>query len=252
MSRRDRSPVSGRSLIHRVLDAIPPASGAIVMASGIVSIDLDSGDQQVLSAITLWFAVAVWLVLAVMLGLRLVHQRDRFDHEARSPGRVHRRRRHRHPRHPVGDQGLRHGRRGAPRGRGSLLGRACRAGPAALEDPDDRGLLCPHRRHRGPGSAGSQPGGQLPRRLAGQRRGRRAGSRTCLLRLHRRPVRPTRPGHRARRPLGSRRRTRHLLPRRRPRHPSRSNARATKRRCTRSSRPARWRSGAWRCCRCSR
>ena len=55
------------------------------MASGIVSIDLDSGDHGILSAITLWFAVAVWLVLAVMLGMRLLHQRDRFDHEARSP-----------------------------------------------------------------------------------------------------------------------------------------------------------------------
>ena len=30
----------------------------------------------------------------------------------------------------------------------SLLGRACRAGPAALEDPNSRDLLCPHRRHR--------------------------------------------------------------------------------------------------------
>ena len=79
------APVSPRSFIHRVLDAIPPASGAIVMASGIVSIDLDSGGHGILSAITLWFAVAVWLVLAVMLVLRVVHQRDRFDHEARSP-----------------------------------------------------------------------------------------------------------------------------------------------------------------------
>ena len=40
-------------LHHRVLDAIPPASGAIVMASGIVSIDLDSGDHKILTAITL-------------------------------------------------------------------------------------------------------------------------------------------------------------------------------------------------------
>jgi hypothetical protein len=86
---RDRpagsAPIFPRSFIHRVLDAIPPASGAIVMASGIVSIDLDSGDHRILSAVTLWFAVGVWLVLAVMLGMRLVHQRDRLDHEARSP-----------------------------------------------------------------------------------------------------------------------------------------------------------------------
>jgi hypothetical protein len=50
------APVSRRSFIHRVLDVIPPTSGAIVMASGIVSIDLDSGDHRILSAITLWFA----------------------------------------------------------------------------------------------------------------------------------------------------------------------------------------------------
>ena len=40
------APISPRSFIHRVLDAIRPASGAVVMASGVVSIDLDSGDHQ--------------------------------------------------------------------------------------------------------------------------------------------------------------------------------------------------------------
>ena len=72
--------------MRQVLDAVPPASGAVVMASGIVSIDLYSGHQPVLSALLLWFAAGVWLLLAVMLGLRLAYQRERFAREATLPG----------------------------------------------------------------------------------------------------------------------------------------------------------------------
>ncbi len=79
------SAVPGPPRMWQVLDAIPPASGAIVMASGIVSIDLYSGHQPVLSAILLWFAAGVWLLLAVMLSVRLAYQRDRFAREASSP-----------------------------------------------------------------------------------------------------------------------------------------------------------------------
>jgi tellurite resistance protein TehA-like permease len=80
------SPVPGPSRMRQVLDAIPPASGAVVMASGIVSIDLYAGHRPVLSAVMLWFTAGVWLLLAVMLGMRLAHQRDRFAREAGSPG----------------------------------------------------------------------------------------------------------------------------------------------------------------------
>ncbi len=79
------SPVPGPPRMRRVLDAIPPASGAIVMASGIVSIDLYSDHQPVVSAILLWFAAGAWLLLAIMLGVRLAYQRDRFAREAISP-----------------------------------------------------------------------------------------------------------------------------------------------------------------------
>ena len=79
------SPVPGPPRMRQVLDAIPPASGAIVMASGIVSIDLYSDHQPVLSTILLWFAAGVWLLLAIMLGMRLAYQRDRFAREAISP-----------------------------------------------------------------------------------------------------------------------------------------------------------------------
>jgi len=71
--------------VKQLLDAIPPASGAVVRGSGIVSIDLYSDHRPVLSAIMLWFAAGAWLLLVVVLGARLVHQRDRFVREARSP-----------------------------------------------------------------------------------------------------------------------------------------------------------------------
>jgi hypothetical protein len=57
----------------------------IVLGCGIVSVDLYSHHQPVLSAIMLWFAAGVWLLLAVILSMRLVYQRDRFGREARSP-----------------------------------------------------------------------------------------------------------------------------------------------------------------------
>jgi hypothetical protein len=57
--------------MRQVEDAIRPALGAVVMASGVVSIDLYSDHRAVLSAITLWFALVVWLLLAVVFGVRL-------------------------------------------------------------------------------------------------------------------------------------------------------------------------------------
>jgi Voltage-dependent anion channel len=67
------------------LDAIPPASWAVVMGSRIVSIDLYADHQPVLSAIMLWFAAGAWLLLTVVLGGLLASQRDRFAREASSP-----------------------------------------------------------------------------------------------------------------------------------------------------------------------
>ena len=71
--------------MKQLLDMIPDASWTVVMGSGIVSIDLYSDHQPVLSAIMLWFAAGAWLLLAVVLGARLVDQRDRFAREASSP-----------------------------------------------------------------------------------------------------------------------------------------------------------------------
>ena len=69
----------------QLTSAIPPASWTIVMASGVVSIDLSADHQPVLSAIMLGFAAAAWLLLAVVLAAPLVYQHGRFAREASSP-----------------------------------------------------------------------------------------------------------------------------------------------------------------------
>jgi tellurite resistance protein TehA-like permease len=69
----------------QVSDVLPPASWTIVMSTGVVSIDLNWVHQRVLSGILLWFAVAVWLLLMVVLAGPSVYQRGRFAHDAASP-----------------------------------------------------------------------------------------------------------------------------------------------------------------------
>jgi hypothetical protein len=64
---------------------IPPASWTIVMASGVVSIDLHLVGQGVLSAILGCFAAVVWLFLVVVLAAPLAYQRGRFAREASAP-----------------------------------------------------------------------------------------------------------------------------------------------------------------------
>jgi hypothetical protein len=64
---------------------VPPASWTIVMSCGVVSIDLAQDHQPVLSAILLWFAAGIWLLLAVVLAAPLVYQRGRFAHDAAVP-----------------------------------------------------------------------------------------------------------------------------------------------------------------------
>lgn len=71
--------------LARVLDPIPPASGAVVMGAGIVSVDLYSEHQPVGSAALLWFAAGVWLFLSATVGVRLRYEPCRFAREASSP-----------------------------------------------------------------------------------------------------------------------------------------------------------------------
>ncbi len=64
---------------------IPVASWPVVMSCGVVSADLYHDRQSMLSAIMFWFAAAVWLLLAVVLGAPLACQRGRFQRDTRSP-----------------------------------------------------------------------------------------------------------------------------------------------------------------------
>src|SRR3954447_18128564 len=82
---RDRS---GRKKVERAAQlsaVVPPASWTIVMSFGVVSIDLHTVHEPVLSAITLWFEVAVWLFLVVVPAAPLAYRRDRFRRDGGSP-----------------------------------------------------------------------------------------------------------------------------------------------------------------------
>lgn len=63
----------------------PPAAGAAVMATGIVSVGLRVTGQEVLSWITLVLACAVWAGLAADFGVCLVRDRERWWADARQP-----------------------------------------------------------------------------------------------------------------------------------------------------------------------
>jgi tellurite resistance protein TehA-like permease len=72
-------------LLGRVLDAIPPAVGAEVMATGIVSVGLSLDGQQVLSRVVLALAAAIWITLAALAPLRAVRDPVAFRADARAP-----------------------------------------------------------------------------------------------------------------------------------------------------------------------
>jgi tellurite resistance protein TehA-like permease len=64
---------------------IPPTAWTIVMAAGVISIDLTDDRQPALSAILLWFAATTWVFLVVVLAAPLFYQHGRFALESRSP-----------------------------------------------------------------------------------------------------------------------------------------------------------------------
>ena len=223
------SPVPGRLHIRQVEDAIRPALGAVVMASGVVSIDLYSDHRLVLSAITLWFALVVWLLLAVVVSVRLAYERARFAREASSPA-----------------------------GFTSVAATAVLGTRLAIADYDAVAaallavsgvcwalVVVPVLRHWKTPTVGisfvltmaTEALAVLGAILAVSYRAdwlvsaaaAGAGSRARLLRLHRRPVRPARTGRGVRRPLDRGRCAGHLCSGRRPRHPSRSRAWTIKR-----------------------
>ncbi|MEV1026551.1 tellurite resistance/C4-dicarboxylate transporter family protein [Streptomyces sp. NPDC050264] len=64
---------------------LPPAAGAAVMATGIISVGLRLTGYGVLSAILLVLAAALWVLLAADFALRLLRDRGRWRHEADTP-----------------------------------------------------------------------------------------------------------------------------------------------------------------------
>lgn len=64
----------------------PPAAGAAVMATGIVSVGLHLTDHETLSRIVLAIACASWLALASDFAVRLLREPSRWIAEAGTPG----------------------------------------------------------------------------------------------------------------------------------------------------------------------
>jgi len=79
------APDGARAALGRVLAAIPPASGAVVMGTGIVSIGLSLDSHETLSRALLAIDAVVWIALGLLLASRLAWDRDRARLEARSP-----------------------------------------------------------------------------------------------------------------------------------------------------------------------
>jgi hypothetical protein len=75
----------GEGMMRRTLAAVPPASGAVVMATGIVSIDSSSAGRETLSRVLLGLGTALGLVLGALLVARTLLVRTR-------PGAMPRRR----------------------------------------------------------------------------------------------------------------------------------------------------------------
>lgn len=80
-----RSVARPAGALDRLLDAIPPASGAVVMGTGIVSVALLLDGRHLLSSVLLVLDAISWLALAVLLPARALANPDRFRLDARHP-----------------------------------------------------------------------------------------------------------------------------------------------------------------------
>ena len=70
---------------RRILDAITPASGAVVMGTGIVSIALALDHHDTLSDILLVIDAAIWIALAGLLPARAIAGLERFEDDLGHP-----------------------------------------------------------------------------------------------------------------------------------------------------------------------
>jgi tellurite resistance protein TehA-like permease len=80
------SPSSGPTSLRAWWAQRPPAAGAAVMATGILSVGLHLTGYEALSRLLLAMACVAWVVLAADFGVRLVRERERWRAEAGTPG----------------------------------------------------------------------------------------------------------------------------------------------------------------------
>jgi hypothetical protein len=80
-----RAPPGPDGAFDRLLDAIPPASGAVMMGTGIVSIALLLDDRRTLSDILLVLDAVIGVALAGLLPARALADRVRFRTDVRHP-----------------------------------------------------------------------------------------------------------------------------------------------------------------------
>ncbi|NUR58512.1 MAG: hypothetical protein HOV87_07440 [Catenulispora sp.] len=78
-------PMSGPTSFRAWWAQRPPAAGAAVLATGILSVGLHLTAHEVLSRISLVLACAAWLGLAADFAVRLVRERERWWADARRP-----------------------------------------------------------------------------------------------------------------------------------------------------------------------
>jgi nitrate reductase gamma subunit len=71
--------------LRRVLDALPPASGGMVMGTGIVSVATLLDGRDGISEALMWIALGAWIVLGLLLLARFLFHRARFLAEAAIP-----------------------------------------------------------------------------------------------------------------------------------------------------------------------
>jgi len=69
----------------RTLDATGPASGAVVMGTGIVSIALSLDGHETISRVLLVLDAVIWVALAVLLPARAARDHQRFRADVRTP-----------------------------------------------------------------------------------------------------------------------------------------------------------------------
>lgn len=72
-------------LLGRTLDSIPPAAGAEVMGTGIVSTALSLDGEETLSRVLLVIAAVIWVALAMLLPLRAARDPAAFRADAGTP-----------------------------------------------------------------------------------------------------------------------------------------------------------------------